>query len=304
MTAYVQYHKAYGGIIGFSAAFNWSKANFDGDSIIGLMSASLWANVVGKAFFDPSSMGAKTSQVAANHNPPPPRGTSSAAVAAPPVRALPAATQPRADKPISTGTGFFTARDGTFVTNAHVIDGCSVIKVRTEDAIPRDAGIIARDNTNDLAILRVVGTFKDIASLRLSGRLGENVAVFGFPHIDRLSSSGNFTLGNIAALSGVGDDSRFYQISAPVQSGNSGGPLLDSSGNVVGVVTSKLNALKVALSDGDLPQNVNFAVKSSILATFLDANHIKIESKKLGITLDPSDLADIARSISGLVYCR
>ena len=87
-------------------------------------------------------------------------------------------------------------------------------------------------------------------------RLGEGVAAFGFPHSDILSTSGNFTLGNITALNGIGDDSRYFQISAPVQAGNSGGPLLDLTANVVGVVSSKLNALRIALKDGDLPQNV------------------------------------------------
>jgi S1-C subfamily serine protease len=120
-----------------------------------------------------------------------------------------------------------------------------------------------------------------------------------------LSTSGNFTLGNITALTGMGDDSRFMQVSAPVQSGNSGGPLLDQNGNLVGVVTAKLNALKVALKDGDLPQNVNFAVKSAILATFLDSNRVSFQA---GTTapkpLDPADIADQAKAISGFVVCR
>ena len=107
-----------------------------------------------------------------------------------------------------------------------------------------------------------------MARLRAGARLGEGVAAFGYPHVDLLSSSGNFTLGNITALSGIGDDSREVQISAPVQSGNSGGPLLDMGGNIVGIVASKLDALKVAARGGDLPQNVNFAIKSSLLASF------------------------------------
>jgi S1-C subfamily serine protease len=75
----------------------------------------------------------------------------------------------------------------------------------------------------------------------------------------------------------MADDSRYLQISAPVQSGNSGGPLLDQSGNLVGVVSAKLNALKVALKDGDLPQNVNFAVKAAILQTFLNSNRVPFQ---------------------------
>jgi serine protease Do len=81
---------------------------------------------------------------------------------------------------------------------------------------------------------------------------------FGYPHADILASSGNFTQGNVTALAGMGDDSRYLQISTPVQAGNSGGPLLDQSDNLVGIVTSNLNALKMAQANGDLPQNVNF----------------------------------------------
>src|SRR5208283_1893121 len=109
----------------------------------------------------------------------------------------------------------------------------------------------------------------------------------------------NFTQGNVTATNGIGDDSRYLQISAPVQAGNSGGPLLDQNGNLVGVVSSKLNALKVAIQDGDLPQNVNFAIKSAMLTTFLDSNRISFQSAAApGKPLDPADLADLAKAIS------
>ncbi|MFV3492931.1 trypsin-like peptidase domain-containing protein, partial [Mycobacterium tuberculosis] len=93
---------------------------------------------------------------------------------------------------------------------------------------------------NDLAVLKVAGPAERSLPLRPSIRLGEGIAAFGFPHSDLLATTGNFTLGNVTALAGLRDDSRYLQISAPVQSGNSGGPLLDGSGNVVGVVTAKL----------------------------------------------------------------
>src|ERR1700730_17779896 len=76
------------------------------------------------------------------------------------------------------------------------------------------------------------------ASLRSGVHLGERVALFGFPLAGLLATSGNFTLGNVTAVAGLGDDTRIIQISASVQPGNSGGPLLDYSGNVVGVVES------------------------------------------------------------------
>ena len=119
------------------------------------------------------------------------------------------------------------------------------------------------------------------------------------------ANGGNFTLGNITALQGIGDDSRYLQVSVPVQAGNSGGPLLDASGNVVGVVSAKLDAVKVAMASGDLPQNVNFAVKSAILATFLDANRVTYGVGVAGVkAMEPADIADAARAMSGFVVCR
>jgi S1-C subfamily serine protease len=79
-----------------------------------------------------------------------------------------------------------------------------------------------------------------------------------------------FTLGNVSALVGIGEDGRYLQISTPVQPGNSGGPLLDQSGNVVGVVSAKLNALKMMLAtNGDIPENVSFAIRASIVTKSL-----------------------------------
>ena len=87
------------------------------------------------------------------------------------------------------------------------------------------------------------------ASFRVSPllQLGENIFVYGFPLVGDLSTSGNFTAGTITALAGIDDDTRYVQISAPVQPGNSGGPLLDSGGRVIGVVTSKLNTIRYAV---------------------------------------------------------
>jgi serine protease Do len=134
--------------------------------------------------------------------------------------------------------------------------------------------------------------------------LGEGVAVFGFPLSGLLATSGNFTLGNITALAGLLDDSRMMQLSAPVQPGNSGGPVLDQSGNIVGVVVSKLNVLSVAARTNDLAQNVNFAIKTTIALNFLEANGVTPLKSGPGQTLVPADLADKARSFSVFVECQ
>ena len=127
---------------------------------------------------------------------------------------------------------------------------------------------------------------------------------FGYPHADILASSGNFTQGNVTALAGMGDDLRYLQISTPGQAGNSGGPLLDQSGNLVGIVTSKLNALKMAQASGDLPQNVNFALKASIVASFLDINGIKYTPGSETSAFKPEELADQAKSMSVFLLCK
>jgi serine protease Do len=116
---------------------------------------------------------------------------------------------------------------------------------------------------------------------------------------------GNFTLGNVSALVGLGEDSRYLQISAPVQPGNSGGPLLDQNGNLVGVVSAKLNALRLMVAtNGDIAQNVNFAIKSSIVASFLEANGIGYATGAATQPMQPAGLADQAKGISVYVECQ
>ena len=108
---------------------------------------------------------------------------------------------------------------------------------------------------------------------------------------------------DVTATAGLRDDSRFLQISAPVQSGNSGGPLLDHNGNYVGVVTAKLNALKVMVAVGDLPQNVNFAIKAAVAANFLDTNGVAFETGPATAAMPATDLADHAKAVSAFVLC-
>jgi serine protease Do len=102
-------------------------------------------------------------------------------------------------------------------------------------------------------------------------RLGNTVTTVGFPNIGLQGFAPKFARGEIAALSGAADDARYFQISVPVQPGNSGGALVDERGNVVGVVSAKLSALAALNSSGALPENVNYAVKSSFLLSFLES---------------------------------
>jgi len=118
-----------------------------------------------------------------------------------------------------------------------------------------------------------------------------------------LSTEGNVTIGILSATRGVGDDPHVFQMTAPVQSGNSGGPLVDMSGNVVGVVVSKLDAMTVSQRTGDVPQNVNFAIKAGEVAAFLDGLHIAYSSGRLGDRKEAADLAEAAKKFAVQIIC-
>jgi TPR repeat protein len=205
---------------------------------------------------------------------------------------------------ISTGSGFFVSMDGRVLTNAHVVENCRQTNLRTPNGTV-SARLLARDTGNDLALLASGLNPAQIGTLRPSVRLGEEIVVYGYPLSGLLASGGNVTMGNIAALSGIRDDSRFLQISAPVQPGNSGGPVLDRQGNVVGIVVAKLDAVKLAGAIKDIPQNVNFAIKSTVAASFLDAQSVPVDAPKNETpSLSPEDLAERARALTVQIECR
>jgi serine protease Do len=182
------------------------------------------------------------------------------------------------------------------------VEGCEEVHVDLEGR-PGAARVVARDEKNDLALLAtdlhpVQGT-----NWRLSVRQGEDIVVYGFPLTGVLASGGNVVTGNVSALAGIGNDSRFLQISAPIQPGNSGGPLLDRNGNVVGIVVAKLNALGIASATGDIPQNVNFAIKASVATAFLDAQSVGHAEREGATALSTSDIAARAKALTMQVAC-
>jgi S1-C subfamily serine protease len=203
----------------------------------------------------------------------------------------------------ATGTGIVVNAAGYISTNAHVVAGCDSVHVD----IPEhsfDAHIVALDKQNDLSLLKVDHEFSNAAVFSTSSvKLGSKVSAFGFPLLGALASGGNFTVGQVSALTGMYDDSRFVQMTTPVQPGNSGGPLLDEDGHLVGVVTAKLNAVEVAKATGDVPQNVNFAIRGQVLRTFIEANGIEVSGGEKGPAKQDTEIAAIGRSISTLVKC-
>ena len=203
----------------------------------------------------------------------------------------------------SSGSGFAIAQS-LVVTNQHVVAGCSSLSVLVPGEARRAARIIAEDKDADLALIYAEGLPGPVASLRSTpARLGEQVYAFGFPLAGALSSSGNFTSGLVSALRGLGDRVGELQFTAPVQPGNSGGPLLDRSGLVIGVVQSKLDAVRAARITGDIPQNVNFAISGDVLASFLAKHQAGITQRPSGDPLETTAVAEMAQAFAFQISC-
>jgi len=170
------------------------------------------------------------------------------------------------------GSGFIITKDGYLLTNHHVVRNARQVKVKTEKGILA-ARILAKDPDNDIALLKIDGEFPSVAFTgEKSARLGQTVFTVGFPMPELQGFSPKVTKGVVSSLNGIQDDVRMYQIDAAVQPGNSGGPLADESGNIVGVVVARLNDAYVAENTGSLPQNINYAVKKSYTLAFVDNN--------------------------------
>ncbi len=206
---------------------------------------------------------------------------------------------------LQTGTGFSVTFDGVVITNQHVVEGCSRLRAKSQGANTSfyETSIVAQDANTDLAAVKleyqvtptgrrkVVNVPRAIFRQAPPLRLGDQAITYGFPMQGILASAGNLTVGNVTALRGLRDSSNYIQISTPVQPGNSGGALLDGSGNVVGVVAAKLNAAAIMRATGDVPQNVNFAISIDIVRLFLAKNKIAIVEDA---SLEDRPLNDVA----------
>lgn len=201
------------------------------------------------------------------------------------------------------GTGFFVSEQGHILTNAHVLSDCK--QIRTRDGLP--ASLVSKDDGIDLALLKLDAKPTSIATFRLQPvpRIGDAVIGFGFPLQGVLSSEGNLSTGTVSAMAGMGDDSRFMQFSAPIQPGSSGGALLDSGGDVIGVVQAKLDAVETLRFVGDIPQNVNFAIQGFEAIEFLARNRVPYHVEVTAPVSDfkVADVAAKARQFSVPIEC-
>jgi len=224
----------------------------------------------------------------------------------------------------SSGSGFFISKKGHVITNQHVVSDCGKVTVGDNSKKQVAATIMDTDRRNDLALLRIsnmqMASVETKSLIRKLGirvvplasdglmrsddvELGEDVLVAGYPYGEVFSNSIKVTKGIVSANRGLGDDTGQFQIDAAVQPGNSGGPIYDENGNIVGVVVSQLNKMKFAKATGSIPENVNFGIKASTVRQFLNASGLPTKWSKRSKSMSTRELAKIAKSQTVMVVC-
>lgn len=169
----------------------------------------------------------------------------------------------------ASGTGFYINKEGDFITNRHVVRGCQSIAVRTPGG-DRPAQLIASDDKRDLAILRTQITPDAVAPLRWNIndlRLGDTLYVYGFPGEAGAAGTPTFVNTTLSAIHGPGGQAEWLQLAAASQQGNSGGPVLDSSGNVIAVIFGRAEIYETSRNDASAPKLIG---KSGVAITLAE----------------------------------
>jgi S1-C subfamily serine protease len=193
-----------------------------------------------------------------------------------------------------SGTGFYVNKNGFVVTNNHVISGCSSVWIKDNDRdIP---GVVVKSNkVLDIAVIKASIKNKTFAKFANDIRTGEDVMALGFPLGNELGDDIKATKGNISAVSGMKGDKDYLQFTAPIQAGNSGGPLLNEGGFVVGINTAKLV--------GEKYQNINFAINGNSAQRFLGKHSIDFEYGAYEESLKSADLVEKGEQFTVRVLC-
>jgi S1-C subfamily serine protease len=236
-------------------------------------------------------------------------------------------TPPKKSPPSKTGTsgsGFFVSKSGHVITNQHIVSDCGKVTVGDNAKKQVTADVLETDRRNDLALLKISSTkmasveTKSLISklgitvvpLASDGllrsedvELGERVLVAGYPYGEIFSNTIKVTGGMVSANRGLGDDTGQFQMDAAVQPGNSGGPIYDENGNIVGVVISQLNKRKFEKIVGSIPENVNFGIKASTVRQFLTASGLPTKWSKRSKRMSTKQLAKIAKNQTVMVVC-
>ena len=224
----------------------------------------------------------------------------------------------------TSGSGFFVSKTGHVITNQHVVADCKKVTVGDKADKQVQADVLEKDARNDLALLKIsslkmasADTKSLIQKLGIkivplaSGgllrsedlELGEDVLVAGYPYGEIFSNTIKVTKGIVSANRGLGDDTAQFQIDAAVQPGNSGGPIYDENGNVVGVVVAQLNKRKFEKIIGSMPENVNFGIKASTVRQFLTSSGLPTKWSDKSKPVSTKHLAKIAKRQTVMVVC-
>jgi S1-C subfamily serine protease len=235
-------------------------------------------------------------------------------------------------KTSTSGSGFFVSKLGHIVTNQHVVNSCSTVTVGDNANSQVKAEVVGSDRRNDLALLKISSTEMasaetkslirklssgltqnlDLKVVPLSSNgllrsddveLGEGLLVAGYPYGEVFSNTIKVTKGIVSAIRGIGDDTGQFQLDAAVQPGNSGGPIYDENGNIVGVVVAQLDKLKMAKTIGSMPENVNFGIKASTVRQFLTSSGLPTKWSSRAKSMSTKELAKIARNQTVMVVC-
>lgn len=207
-----------------------------------------------------------------------------------------------------SGTAIFISTDGLIASNRHVVETCLDVR----GALDGQRGsweLAARSDESDIAILKPradnpirpgrVAVFAD----HDRPRAGEDIVVIGFPLSGLLADTPTVSTGIVANVNGLGSDSRTMQITAPIQKGNSGGPVLDRGGRVIGIVSEKLKAVQILRLIGEVPQNVNFAVKAAEVARFARASDLEISIAKPQQPQSTPDIVEMGTGYTLQIEC-
>lgn len=206
---------------------------------------------------------------------------------------------------IGSGSAFYINGQGYALSNNHVVNICkqSVARVDGREILFR---VVATDKTNDVAILKTDKRTRNYIKINEDGaKLGENIVAVGYPLAGRLSDSVKITRGIVSSLSGINNNIGQIQIDAALQPGNSGGPVLNEKGEMIGIASAGLNKLLMAKEAKYIPENVNFAVAAPIVVNILKNKKIKYSSSGIfGGKYSNTELAELGNSATIQLLCR
>lgn len=203
------------------------------------------------------------------------------------------------------GSGFFVSNEGHIITNEHVVRNCKKLAAVDQNRNQIPLVLIDTFKDCDIALLKAGIRPRNTAKFGKINNIqqGDTIVTYGFPLAGILSSSGNVSTGLITATEGLGDNPNMLQISAPVQPGNSGGPLADTTGAVIGLIVGKINSNFFVKTFDDIPQNINFAIKEEPVLQFLNKNKVVIRHVNSNENLSMRTLTEKLKEITVQIVC-